>query len=463
MQIAQVMGGYSLGAADLLRRAMGKKIASEMDAQRKIFVDGAIKNNVDKAKASGIFDLVAKFAGYGFNKSHAAAYAMISYQTAYLKAHYPVEFLAASMNLEIQDTDKIGTFCQEARAQKITILPPDINYSGAYFKPEKLENGELAIRYGLGALKNVGINAMQHMEQKRGNDKFSDLFDFAGKLDNSIINKRQMESLIKAGAFDFAHTNRKQIFEIIEQLLRYSAVVNEEKNSSQSSLFGDASGISTPKPKLPDTEDWPNLERINNQFDAIGLYLGQHPLSSYEKILKKMQVKSFATLEEELAEGSSLIKIAGVVISKKIRSSPRGRFANISLSDPSGIFEVSIFNEDLLSSARDLLENGTILLLSVEARKDGGGVRMIADSIADLNDAMDKYHLSLKIHIDDVKAIEQLRYLLNGQNKGKARISMITTARSHKVTIDLPGTYPVNMANIDDIREIDGVKAVEEV
>jgi DNA polymerase-3 subunit alpha len=462
MQIAQVMGGYSLGGADLLRRAMGKKIASEMDQQRKIFVDGAIKNGVSKAKASSIFDLVAKFAGYGFNKSHAAAYAMISYQTAYLKAHHPVEFLCASMNLEITDTDKINTFRQEAIEQKITVLPPDINKSYAYFRPEALEGGKLAIRYGLGALKNVGSASMETLEvERQENGNFKDVFDLAARIGGQVMNKRQMESLVKSGAFDKLHPNRKELFGGIEAILRYSSLVNSEKNSNQSSLFGDDEQAHTDKPKLTPTADWASLERMNNEFESVGLYLNQHPLEIYGNILRKMHVLPFNEMLASLSTGSNVTKIAGVLIAKKMRSSPRGRFATISFSDVSGIFEVSIFNENLLSDARDLLDPGKVLLMDIEARKDDGGIRMTASSVKNIEDIQLNYQL--KITLDDTKGLEKLKELIGGSSPKRTKISLITNTDSHIVEVTLKDTYNISASAIEYIKEIEGVKEVEEV
>jgi DNA polymerase-3 subunit alpha len=461
MQIAQVMGGYSLGAADLLRRAMGKKIASEMDAQRKIFVDGAIANKVDKHKASSIFDLVAKFAGYGFNKSHAAAYALISYQTAYLKANYPVEFLAASMNLEIQDTDKINTFRQECISQGIDILSPDVNKSGAFFKPEKTADGKLAIRYGLGGLKGVGIAAMELLEKEAVKAPFKDIFDMAARLPASVLNKRQLESLIKAGAFDNMHKNRKEIFGGIEGILRYNSAVNETKNSAQVSLFGGDEHIEAAKPKLEQTTDWPALERMNNEFEAVGLYLNQHPISIYENILRKMRVFSFAQMNEKLSDGNSSIKVAGVMISKRMRSSPRGRFATLMFSDPTGIFEVSIFDEDVLSEARDLLEAGCVLLMDAEARKDSGGIRLTAHSVRNLQDAVLNYHI--KIYINNINAIAALKNTIGEAVKGKTKVSVVVQNGVHQLEIALPESYNVSANALEDIRVIDGVKEVVEV
>jgi DNA polymerase-3 subunit alpha len=462
MQIAQVMGGYSLGAADLLRRAMGKKIAAEMDKQRKIFVEGAQKNGVKKEKASSIFDLVAKFAGYGFNKSHAAAYAMISYQTAYLKAHYPVEFLCASMNLDIHDTDKINTFRQEAIEHDITVLSPDINKSSAYFKPEKLPNGEYGIRYALGALKNVGTTAMGVLEKEREqNGDFKDIFDLASRCGGQVMNKRQMENLVKAGAFDNLHENRKQIYGGIESILRYSSLVNSEKNSNQSSLFGGEEQAQTDRPKLLPTEDWASLDKMNNEFDAIGLYLNRHPLEIYSNILRKTNILPYSELVEKLEDGNTSTKIAGVLIAKRMRSSPRGRFATISFSDNSGIFEVSIYNEDILSGASDLLDPGNVLLLDIDARKDDGGIRMTASSVKNIEDLQINYRL--EIHLENTKGLEKLKEEIGEISPRRTKISFITETEKHNVQVSLKDTYNVSASAVETIKSIEGVKEVVEV
>ena len=459
MQVAQVMGGYSLGAADLLRRAMGKKIASEMEMQRKIFVEGAIKNNVDKDKAGFVFDLVAKFAGYGFNKSHAAAYAMISYQTAYLKAHYIVEFLCASMNLDIIDTDKINTFRQEAVERGVIVLPPDINKSFAHFMPEKTADGQLAIRWGLGALKNVGVAAMKLLvEEREKKGAYKDIFDLAARVGGQVMNKRQLESLIKGGAFDYLHKNRKQIFDGIAEILRFSVLLNSEKNSNQNSLFSDLDQAETDKPKLLDTNDWPAKEKMNNEFSAIGLYLNQHPITTYKKTLQKFKVLSFSDIILSLPEGSSTVKVAGVVISKRMRSSPRGRYVTISLSDHTGIFEASIYNEDLLSDAQDLLDPGSLLVMDVEIRKDDGGVRMTATSVKNLEEVIIKYNFQIKLNNSDNLSV--LKNILGDSVIGRSNIKILTMAEDHIVEISLADSYNLNSTKIEEIlalKEIDEV------
>jgi DNA polymerase-3 subunit alpha len=466
---------------------MGKKIASEMDAQRKTFVDGAIKNGVDKNKASSIFDLVAKFAGYGFNKSHAAAYALISYRTAYLKANYPVEFIAASMNLEINDTDKINMFRQEALSQGIQIFLPDINKSAAWFAPEgkqhpesskqesKQEDGNplildanlldcSSIRYALGALKSVGVSAMEQVVlERKKNGNFQDVFDFASRMGGQNLNKRMLESLVKSGSFDNLHSNRRHIFEAIESIIRYGNAIAAEKNSNQVSLFGEAGGAGSPKPKLSAIQDWRGAERLAMEFEAIGMYLGNHPLTEYEKALHRLMAIQSKDFGARIATGHSKIKVAGVVISKRIRSSPRGRFATLTLSDPTGLFEVSIFDEEILESSRDLLENGTLLFINADARKDDGGVRIVAESLAGLDDALKNYSVSIKIFLEDAVALPELKKLLGTPGKGKSTIFVVMEAGSKKVEIKLPASYQITIATVTQIGAIKGVVKVNEI
>jgi len=284
MQIAQVLAGYTLGGADLLRRAMGKKIQSEMDAQRKSFVEGAVARGVEKRRAELIFDQMAKFAGYGFNKSHAAAYALVAYQTAYLKANHAVEFLAASMTLDMGNTDKLNVFRQELGRLGITLLPPDINRSDVAFAVEPdPKTGKPAIRYALAAVKGVGAQAMGELvAERKANGPFKDLFDFSRRLDAKSFNRRQFESLVKAGAFEALNPNRAQSFAAADLLLRQASRAAEERESRQESLFGGIDGLGdggfAARPSLPVVGDWPPVERLQYEFDAIGFYLSSHPL-----------------------------------------------------------------------------------------------------------------------------------------------------------------------------------------
>ena len=271
MQIAQKMAGYSLGAADLLRRAMGKKIRSEMEQQRQVFTSGATARGIPKAKADEVFDLMAKFADYGFNKSHAAAYALVSYQTAWMKANHPVAFLAACMDLALSNTDKLAALRQEAQRMGVAVLPPDINRSEARFHVEVAEDGTQSIRYALAAVKKVGLEAMNALAAARRDRPFRDLADLAARVDPRQLNKMQIENLARAGAFDALHGNRQQVFAGAELILRRAQAQAEEAQSGQSGLFG--GGDEPDELRLPGGPDWPGMERLGYEADAVGFHL----------------------------------------------------------------------------------------------------------------------------------------------------------------------------------------------
>src|SRR5438309_5320890 len=355
MQIAQVLAGYTLGGADLLRRAMGKKIQSEMDAQRQQFVEGATARGVERGRAELIFDQMAKFAGYGFNKSHAAAYALVAYQTAYLKANYPVEFLAASMTLDLGNTDKLNHFRQELGRLGIALLPPDINRSEVAFSVETdPKTGKPAIRYALAAVKGVGEQAMSELVAERAaHGPYKDLFDFALRLDAKSFNRRQFENLVKAGAFECLNPNRAQSFAAAELLLRQASRAAEERQDGQVSLFAGIAGLSNggfaARPSLPVVPDWPDVERLQNEFDAIGFYLSSHPLDPYGKSLERAGILRWIDVPAALAAGGATrFRLAGIVIGRKERTSARGnRFAFVQLSDTTGMFEITLFSEIL--------------------------------------------------------------------------------------------------------------------
>ncbi|MEE9140379.1 MAG: DNA polymerase III subunit alpha, partial [Alphaproteobacteria bacterium] len=476
MQIAQVLSGYTLGAADLLRRAMGKKIRSEMDAQRQHFMEGAMARGVPEGRASRIFDHVAKFAGYGFNKSHAAAYALVAYQTAYLKADYPVEFLAASMTFDLSNTDKLNVFRQEIERLGLTLLPPDVNRSGASFTVEVMDGGERAVRYALAAIKNVGAGAMEELERERDRGgPFKDLFDFAHRLEQKVLNKRQLENLVRAGAFDGLNANRAQTYEAIETLIRVSAQAAESRASGQESLFGDEPEA-VAVPTLPERPDWPVTERLGQEFAALGFYLSAHPLSAYQARLERMGVVPSHELPLRAAGGMSRVRVAGIVTGKRERTSARGnRFAFVQLSDAAGTFEVTVFSE-LLAAARDLLEAGTPLLVTADARLEGETVRLTAQAMEALDEAAASVAAGIRIFLGDDAfteggaTLERLRGLIEAEAPGRGRISLVVgiggadgTGPDGEVEIRLPGTYAVSPAAVAALRDLPGVRAVREV
>lgn len=466
MQAGQVLAGYSLGAADLLRRAMGKKIKSEMDAQREIFVTGCKRvNNIDPELAETIFDAISKFAGYGFNKAHSAVYAYIAFQTAYLKAHYPVEFMAATMTQDMSNTDKLAMTRQELQKMKITLLPPDINLSIPRFSVEKLPDGALAIRYALAGLKGVGETAMASVVAERGkNGPFKDLYDFARRLDARTINKRQMDSLAQAGAFDKMNPNRAQVLAASEMLLKYAASAAEDRNSGQVSLFGDA-GQSLPVPEMPKAEKWEPLEYLRHEFEAVGFYLSSHPLDSMTSQLEKLRIVPSSKVAEVLASSpSSRLRMAGIVIKKQERTSQKGnRFAFVQVSDPYGVYEVMVFSE-VLAQCRDLLASGTPILLSVDAdRKGEDEIRFLAQAIEPLTEAVAAVTRKLNIHVSGSGAIGEIKALLVRAGAGKVRVSLVMNAGGNEAEIELPGSWNVTEGIPRSLRAIGGVGDVREL
>ncbi len=464
MEIAKVLSGYSLGSADLLRRAMGKKIKSEMEAQRRQFIDGAKAHGVNGALAEHIFEQVAKFAGYGFNKSHAAAYALVAYQTAYLKANHPVEFLAASMTLDLGNTDKLNVFRQECARLGIKILPPDINRSDAVFSVEETPLGP-AIRYALAAVKGVGALAMKAtVAERKANGPFTDLFDFARRLDPKSFNRRQFESLIKAGAFDTLNANRAQSFGAIEMLLRHAASSADDRGSGQVSLFGGEAGQG-PTPALPAASDWPTAERLHKEFEAIGFYLSSHPLDAYAKSLARLGISSYAELPRRLASGGGTRhRLAGVVIGSKERTSARGsRFAFIQLSDMSGVYEVMAFAE-VLRDSRALLESGQPLLVTADVRTEGDTMRLTAQRFEALDKVAATAVAGLKVVLSEGADLAPFKAMMAGEGGGRGRVSVVVPLKSQReVEIALPGGFKVTPRLTAAVAAIPGVIEAQEI
>jgi DNA polymerase-3 subunit alpha len=470
MQIAQTLSGYSLGRADVLRRAMGKKNKAEMEAERDRFVAGAVERGVAKSKASQIFDLVDKFAGYGFNKSHAAAYALVAYQTGYLKANHPVEFFAASMTLDLGNTDKLNGFRQELDRIGVRVLPPDINASDAEFAVETDAEGKGAIRYALAALKNVGLPAMKALVAERAaHGTYRSVGDFARRIDTTVINKRQMESLVAAGAFDALGRNRRQLFDGIDLILRHAAASATERVSAQANLFGGGdSPAQAPDLALPAHPDWLLADRLRQEFEAVGFYLSAHPLEAYEDRLGRMGVKTFQALRQELREGSTLrVKLAGAVLNKKERTSARGsRMAFVLLSDRSAAYELTVFSE-VLSVARELveraLETGAPLLITADARLDGDLLRLTAQGIQALDEAAAAGMAGLRVYIADAHALESLHHLVGRQSRGRGRMNVVVGEEDREIEIALPGGYALSPAVRAAIKAIPGIAYVEEM
>ena len=469
MQIAQVMAGYSLGGADLLRRAMGKKIKEAMDAERPKFEKGAGENGVPAKKASEVFDLLEKFANYGFNKSHAAAYAVVSYQTAWLKANHPVEFMAGVMNCDIHLTDKLAIYFEEVKkALKLPYVPPCVNRSDATFK---VVDGALV--YALGALKNVGVEAMKLVTEGRkveGKDKpFATLFDFARRVDLKRVGKRPLEMLARSGAFDQLDGNRRRVMESLDALVQYSAAIQEQKHSSQVSLFGEA-GEDLPEPRMAPVTDWLPAERLDEEAKAIGFFLSGHPLEDFMPALKRKKVLTLDELTEKARGGACIEKLAGRVSGRQERKSARGnRFAFAQLSDPTGAYEVTIFS-DTLEKCREYLETGAKVVVTVKAEMESDQLKLLAQSVAPVETIVaDAGSAGLKIYLEDAGAVapvanvlQQAAETVKAGGKGPVIFCLMSPDLPGEVEMDTGREFPVNPQIKGALKSLDGVMMVEE-
>ena len=463
MQIARELSGYSLGGADLLRRAMGKKIKAEMDAQRKAFVEGAVAQNVQAAKAEEIFEQVAKFAGYGFNKSHAAAYALVAYQTAYMKANHPVEFMASSMTYVMGSTDKLNAYAQELARIGVRLLPPDINRSEPTFAVEEHE-GKLAIRYALGAIRNVGMQAMESVVRERtANGRFRDLADFARRVEAKAINKRQLEMLAAGGAFDSLNPNRAQTFKAAEIVLKHAQAAANDRDTTQVSLFGgDASGAPRGL-NLPIEPDWPAMDKLKHEFDAIGFYLSAHPLDAYGQSPARIDVVPSNEVRARVAGGSARLRLAGIVVSKQERTSAKGnRFAFVQFSDRTGVFEGTLFSETL-AMKRSLLEPGTALLITTDARRDGEGVRLTINDLTPLDDAVAHAAQGLRIYLRDEKPLGAISGVIGREKKGRGKIKLMLDAGQSEIEVAIPGGFAIGPQTRAAIKAIPGIVEVKDI
>jgi len=460
MQIAQVLSGYSLGEADLLRRAMGKKIQSEMDAQRARFIDGAIERGVDAGVARNIFELVNKFAGYGFNKCHSAPYALIAYQTAYLKANHPVEFLAASMMLDQGNTDKLNIFRQEAARLGIAVKAPDINRSEADFS-----TSEGAIYYALGAVRNVGAQAMRAIVTEReANGPFADMEDFIHRIDPRHLNKRSFEFLVRAGAFDVLNPNRAQLLAGADMVLALCNAAAAARTSSQTDLFATGGVQQRRELKLPPTDSLPPIEKLKAEFDALGFYLSAHPLDDYSTILARANVTPYAEFFERLDEADRPAKLAGTIVAKREQRSQRGNpFAFVTLSDQSGEYEVTLFSE-LLSAHRELLDPGNLVVMNVTGKLDRDRPRLTAQSLQGVDKLADAAMGGLRIFVADAKPLASLQDRLKSAGQGKGYVHLVLKGREHRreVEIRIPGAYATGPRVRGAITAISGVLDVQE-
>ncbi|WP_293801066.1 DNA polymerase III subunit alpha [uncultured Bosea sp.] len=456
MQVAQALSGYSLGEADLLRRAMGKKIKAEMDAQRDRFVKGAIEGGIKKDIASEIFDLLAKFADYGFNKSHAAAYAIVAFQTAYLKANYPVEFLAASMTLDMGNTDKLSEFRRDAERLGIKVERPAINQSGVEFD---VADGK--IFYALGAIKGVGTAAVESLVAARqANGPFRDLADLARRIDTRLVNRRTLEALIAAGALDELEADRARAVAALDGMLALSNRTRDEAAAGQFDLLG--GGVVQEAFRIPQVEPWAPAEKLKREHEAVGFFLSGHPLDDYEHVLKRLRVQRYADFAQTVrVNGTGVGKVAVSVIDKSERRTKSGsKMGIVNLSDPSGQFEAVLFSEGLMK-LRDLLEPGRALVLRLSAVLDGEEVRPRIEDAEELDGLAARQKQDLVVYLRDDKAVasvaERIRPREATRAEGKVSIIMIIDDGAQEVEIELPGKFPVNQQIANAVRAAPGV------
>ena len=469
-QAARVLADYTLGAADILRRAMGKKIKEEMDEQRQIFITGATKHGLSEQLASDVFEQIAAFAGYGFNKSHAAAYALVSYQTAYLKANYPVEFLAASMALDAGHTEKLAVFRQECQQKNIGVLPPDINKSSSGFAVEEvaLADGapDLAVRYALSAIKNVGAEAMRRLTEIREVDgAFTSLKDLLQRLPREVLNRRKMENLVRAGALDKIHGNRRELIENMDLILSHADAMRREAESKQVSMFGGDSDVIDDSICLRETNDWAGMDRLKEEFDALGLYLSAHPLDSYASQLGRLRVTSQAALNDLVVAGQApqRVNLAGSVTAKQVRVSQRGnRFAFIQFTDQTGVFEVTFFS-DVLAEANDLLDSEKPLLISANLKVEDNGPRLLAARVQLLDDAIAAWHGGVALWVQDEKPLKSLKEALKSDGPGKAEVKIQLIVKGQEVCIRLPGRFKLSGDLRQELRRMPGILNVREL
>lgn len=457
MQAAQVIGGYSLGGADLLRRAMGKKKADEMAAQRSMFVRGAEKNGIPEGRANLLFDVMEKFAGYGFNKSHAAAYALVAYQTAYLKAHFMACFLAANMSSLMDDTDKVKILHDDCVNNKIAVLPPDINQSTYRFEPVDDKH----IRYGLGGLKGTGQAAIESIVAAREADGlFKDLFDFCNRSDKRLVNKRVVESLIKAGAFDSINPHRASL--LASAGMAMEAAEQAAASANQVSLFGDSTNADNPMLELVSVPMWAEREKLQNEKLAMGYYYSGHPFDYYKNEVRGFvktglgNVKPAERGQYGKSQGTQLL--AGIVMSAKVRNAKngRGRMAILTLSDDTAQREVVVYDKTFEDSRALLREDGLIIIdakvensqYRSEEGEGGDTIRIIAENIYDLTSARGRFAKKLKLSFNGQANAKKLGEVLSGYfENGTCPVSISYHNGSAACDLDLPDTKRVRLSD----------------
>ena len=445
MKIAQILAGFSLSQADTLRWAIGKRKRNLMSSLKKDFIEGCIKNNVKEYQAESIFKQVETFAGYGFNKSHAAGYALIAYQTAFLKANYPVEFMTASINCELNNTDKINRYLDDSKCMNIKILKPNINYSNSLFTIELDNQNKKSIRYGLSALKNVGTSSTSKIvSERKKNGKYKNIDDFCNRLNDENINIRQLEFLIKSGSFDDLDKNRAKLFNNINQIVQ--VIRDNEKNIDQNSLFTDILETDNVINLNHSEKEWSKSATLNFEYEALGFYLSQHPLKDFNTFLKKNNFLTYEEIEKSIAnvrnEEKKFFKIASLPIGMKEKTSKKGnKYAYVQFSDSTANFEAIIF-ADLLKKSIELIQNHELLLLTLEVIKKDNNINLRVQEILTLRQFIKESNKKIKILTNEKINIAKLKNHLNKykSNLG-SEINLLVDINQKLVNISIPGRY----------------------
>ncbi|MFL2819383.1 MAG: DNA polymerase III subunit alpha [Candidatus Puniceispirillales bacterium] len=461
LRAAQILANFSLGSADILRRAMGKKDKNEMFQQKKAFLTGAQNKNISEDKANEIFDQISAFAGYGFNKSHAAAYALIAYQTAWIKANFPHEFFASMMTVENNNTEKLSIFVQDLKKNGITILQPCINYSSDEFKIEEVSKDKSAIRYSLSSLKNVGKECIKKIVEIRLKEGlFKSIDDLLNKVPQGLITKKTFESLIKSGALDSIENNRNKLFESIELMINHIQSIEKDKISNQQNLFNDTNENKL-LIDLPKAQDWSAHERLNNEFLSLGLYLSSHPLNSYLKILNKIDVKKILEISEEPNKyfGKN-IQLCGLIFKIQKRLSSRGRWASFQLNDIGGEAEIVIYS-DTINKYESLLNERNLILVDVEIKNETNqGFRIIGRRIRSLNQFISDNECDMVIQSKTNDFLKKIVPLLNNLEIGGSNISLIRTTENKKVEIKIKEKIKLSSQLISDLSLVNGIDCI---
>tara|TARA_Y200000002_G_scaffold369490_1_gene363678 strand:+ start:555 stop:2645 length:2091 start_codon:yes stop_codon:yes gene_type:complete len=451
MQIAQTLAGFSAGEADILRRAMGKKKRAELEKQKERFVNGAVKNGIKKDLANYIFTKIEPFAEYGFNKSHAAAYALIAYQTAYLKTYYKEEFIASTMSTETNNTNKLREFVDELKRLNVNVTRPDINECFADFR-----TSENTILYGLGAIKNVGSEAISNLiHEREKNGKFKSLMDFVRRANPKDINKLQLEGLVKSGAFDKLEINRKGIFSSIPKLIQLNKVFFEDKVSKQSNLFDNEENTKNEKFQLITEEKWDTKELLSEEFKSLGFYISDHPLNSFKSIFSQLNIKPY---KDYIVDHNNEGIIAGTLMSIQEKKSSKGTpFAIAKFSDNFGEYELFIFSEILVKN-REILIEGESFVMTLFKDVNNDQKRVNVRKVVLLDSLINNNYKKVSIEIDEKLDLNELKKLL--QEKGETEVQLILRQKDTKFTIKLENPRKFDLKLFNEVKNRQYVKKI---